>query len=487
MANTTFRLGSFRAWDPFHDKQQPPRHNEDTCRYPSPVSMTAPGPQVSRDEASAVPPENAGHIQRHPLPARPPVEVCLDDKSPPDTQFSQTDRETSQVVLPGYDLNDQTQISQSLSPTWGPEEPRDVNIDPALNHGSLSPDDSREIEETVVFEGSSTAAPPFSIGSQCLGADVVPKTVENETEPLATSHHEKTQRIKRPNPRKKKAMDGCNQFANEGAYRPSRQNFSFATLRSQFLCMPVGERLQFLSWLFEGALSHCVPSTCTDTGFPNASSYEMLSETNVMRDDCQKIPSAATGARHSPLNHIGPLGLDLAREKPLSGSTRCDLPELDEDEYEIEKILKHRKNASGSTSYLVRWKGYEDVESTWEPYVSVRDTAALDDYEMHLASKRSPHIPRNKNRISKTAVRGNVFGSNSSSSCRISQAHEKKVSRRNLSWTLAEARLIAHLRLELGLSWNQVYNRFADEFPGRTQASMQIFWSKKAREMLQQV
>lgn len=72
-------------------------------------------------------------------------------KSPPDTQFSQTDRETSRLVLPGYDLNDQTQIPQSLSPTWGPEEPRDMHIDPALNHGSLSPHDSGEIEETVVL------------------------------------------------------------------------------------------------------------------------------------------------------------------------------------------------------------------------------------------------------------------------------------------------------------------------------------------------
>ncbi|KAE8334489.1 hypothetical protein BDV24DRAFT_156818 [Aspergillus arachidicola] len=36
---------------------------------------------------------------------------------------------------------------------------------------------------------------------------------------------------------------------------------SFTSLRSHFLCLPLDERLQFLSWLFEGALPRCMPDT----------------------------------------------------------------------------------------------------------------------------------------------------------------------------------------------------------------------------------
>lgn len=480
MANTTFRIENFRAWDPFHDKQQHSRRNEDICRYPSPVSVAAVGPQVSRDQTPAMLPENPDHMQRHPLPARPPMEVCLNEKSSPNSQPSQGETQTSPVVSFGDDFNDTMQISSSKSPIWIQKDPVDLNIDPAITHGSLGSDYSEEMDEAAVFQDSSKATSPFSVGSQCLGVNMISQTSKNETELLATSHHEKRRSTKRPNPQKKKARNGYRQLPNEEAYRSSHQGCSFATVRSQFLCMPAGDRLQFLSWLFQGAVSHCVPST--DTGFPELSSVGFSLDTDVMQDDCQRVAGPeSTGAEHLPFNHVG---MGQAHEKPPSGSTECEFMGLDDKEYEIEKILRHRQNANGSTSYLVRWKGYEQVEATWVPYVSVRDTAALDDYEMHFAPTRSPNVPRNKNCISKPTTRSNVFGNNSSSSSRISKPHEKKASRRRLSWTTEEARLIAHLRVELGLPWSQVYNRFSNEFPGRSQGSIQVFWSTGARGKL---
>ena len=38
----------------------------------------------------------------------------------------------------------------------------------------------------------------------------------------------------------------------------------------------------------------------------------------------------------------------------------------DDGEYEIEKILGHRRKRSGDYVYLVKWKGYSYEESTWE-------------------------------------------------------------------------------------------------------------------------
>ncbi|KAM8790786.1 chromodomain Y-like protein isoform 3-T3 [Rhynchonycteris naso] len=38
-----------------------------------------------------------------------------------------------------------------------------------------------------------------------------------------------------------------------------------------------------------------------------------------------------------------------------------------EDLYEVERIVDKRKNKKGKTEYLVRWKGYDSDDDTWEP------------------------------------------------------------------------------------------------------------------------
>ena len=64
-----------------------------------------------------------------------------------------------------------------------------------------------------------------------------------------------------------------------------------------------------------------------------------------------------------PIFHVGLL-------KPYYGneSDSKPLPKPDkEGEYEIEKILGHRKRRDGKYRYLVKWRGYSYEESTWEP------------------------------------------------------------------------------------------------------------------------
>ena len=38
------------------------------------------------------------------------------------------------------------------------------------------------------------------------------------------------------------------------------------------------------------------------------------------------------------------------------------------DEWEVEKILRHRCNSTGRLEFLVKWKGYDDL--TWEPLMN---------------------------------------------------------------------------------------------------------------------
>jgi hypothetical protein len=77
--------------------------------------------------------------------------------------------------------------------------------------------------------------------------------------------------------------------SNEGSGR--RKNVSFPTVRAQFSALPVEERLQFLTWLFEGALSHCV-ATRAYTDVVSASRCASSQDVD-MTYDCDQ-PSSST-------------------------------------------------------------------------------------------------------------------------------------------------------------------------------------------------
>ncbi|KAI9036872.1 SANT/Myb-like DNA-binding domain-containing protein [Aspergillus affinis] len=58
--------------------------------------------------------------------------------------------------------------------------------------------------------------------------------------------------------RKTQQLDeGARKRSRARSTLPSKEN-SFTALRSHFVSLPLDERLQFLSWLFEGALSRCM-------------------------------------------------------------------------------------------------------------------------------------------------------------------------------------------------------------------------------------
>jgi hypothetical protein len=48
----------------------------------------------------------------------------------------------------------------------------------------------------------------------------------------------------------------------------------------------------------------------------------------------------------------------------------------DHTEYEVDAILTHRVRR-GKVLYLVKWKGYDDTENTWEPVESLENTKEL--------------------------------------------------------------------------------------------------------------
>lgn len=97
------------------------------------------------------------------------------------------------------------------------------------------------------------------------------------------SNEQNIQVAKRPSPGRKHTANVSSRLPSPGIRRHKYSPFS--TVRSQFMALSVEDRLQFLSWLFEGALSHCVSvSTCANAASAFGCSPNVETEMTYDRD-----------------------------------------------------------------------------------------------------------------------------------------------------------------------------------------------------------
>ncbi|KAL1448798.1 hypothetical protein WDU94_000058 [Cyamophila willieti] len=50
---------------------------------------------------------------------------------------------------------------------------------------------------------------------------------------------------------------------------------------------------------------------------------------------------------------------------------------VDNEEYEVDKVIHHRKFSNGTVEYLIRWKGYGPDDDTWEKESNLTSSAVL--------------------------------------------------------------------------------------------------------------
>ncbi|KAJ5288019.1 hypothetical protein N7478_003705 [Penicillium angulare] len=375
MSVDSFRLDSFRPWNPFQDKVQILRDSLDICRYPSPVSVTATSP-LSDSSNSAPESTNVHSCEsvRHPLPSRPPSEVCLKDSLPQviNTQHQSAVEDQIPCVNPGVEAFDFDDILQLPDlPSSGDQdypmichdlgselacitsqrsnvgnagspgvtrECSDATIDPAI----LDDDHIQDIEQTPARNETSDVVSPYSLPDKRVRG------------PSMRPHSHRTTSPRRQRSKVSKVAVVVNNRHMDKTGRSTRANrpvaTSFSALRDQFSSLPVEERLRFLSWLFEGALSQCL---------------------------------------HLPSD-------------PKSAS--------------VSKSIER-----------------EEVTASLADQSSVGDE--------------------------------NVYGKPTCSS------------RKGLRWSLEEKRLLVQLREEESLPWSEVVARFLQRFPGRSEGSIQVYWS----------
>ena len=77
------------------------------------------------------------------------------------------------------------------------------------------------------------------------------------------------------------------------------------------------------------------------------------------------------GMRIHPVFHVS-----LLEPAPRNTKVQTKINIVTSDEYEVERILDSRL-VDGLRQYLVKWKGYDDSENTWEPKTNLKNCWAL--------------------------------------------------------------------------------------------------------------
>ena len=80
-----------------------------------------------------------------------------------------------------------------------------------------------------------------------------------------------------------------------------------------------------------------------------------------------------------------PVHLSPYRETPQYGPNKTrPAPDLidNEEEYEMDHIVRHKRNNKGNLLFLVRWKGYSMEDDTWEPASNLKHAKeTLEEYK----------------------------------------------------------------------------------------------------------
>merc|ERR1712004_477853 len=70
------------------------------------------------------------------------------------------------------------------------------------------------------------------------------------------------------------------------------------------------------------------------------------------------------------------------KEKPRKKKIKGKKKKKAEAEYEVESVVSKRETDEGKVEYLVKWKGYDASDNTWEPIENLESSQELiDEFE----------------------------------------------------------------------------------------------------------
>jgi hypothetical protein len=309
-----FQINNFKPWTPLPAKPCPPHRTLNAC---SPRTSITPNPEPCHVLLpGTLPPP------KHHLPARPPAEVCVHVSANTQLESETFERSTAsrQSSVPHVPAPDLIRPCYAQDETRTPTEPPGFQADDAARNvpspsassstDSLedffrmpdSPQDSIPIDPVILANLGPWESDDLQLHAPPADGITNPETTCLYPEPPAilsspASRFEVPgerdgsdnggiqgsryggQRMQPPSPgtgpdqsfpgshgkhqikRKTRKSDGGIRKPPRVCSTSAPRVDSFAALRSQFTSLPLDDRLQFLSWLFEGALSHCMSDT----------------------------------------------------------------------------------------------------------------------------------------------------------------------------------------------------------------------------------
>uniref|UniRef100_A0A1A9Z626 Chromo domain-containing protein n=1 Tax=Glossina pallidipes TaxID=7398 RepID=A0A1A9Z626_GLOPL len=93
--------------------------------------------------------------------------------------------------------------------------------------------------------------------------------------------------------------------------------------------------------------------------------------------------------------------LENIEDKETKATHQADVTESDE-EYEVEKIIGHKK-VRGIFHFLMRWKGFTEDDDTWEPEHALNCPAILEKYKKE--NRLNVPEPRRRAPLRKSAIK----------------------------------------------------------------------------------
>lgn len=355
VSSDSFRLESFRPWNPY-EKLHPLQKHLDACRYPSPVPLDAtPSPAMStgptQDQTFQV-----LTSERHPLPVHPPVDVYVDGGPQSVTKVSRQPEMVDQLspvhgdssCLDFGDILQLKNVADSENIRDTPFDHRNAGPEPwnkIASHAlrlSFTPDRT-SLSEARTPTSMEAFSSDFTIDPAIFGESRSRSKEQNLTGPMSgyTTHRTRSpmggcplskddgrprgERRHTPRPSEPGRSPKINKVSvvidNRRKNKPGRlsretntTNASFPTIHAHSSALTAENRLQFLSWLFEGALSRCslrtqnTATTSTETAESSSRIEDTLSASRFSR---KGLPCSAEEGR---------LLVELKDEEDLAGA-----------------------------------------------------------------------------------------------------------------------------------------------------------------------